>query len=484
MNSSQKDYLLNTPRDRIELRAWAELSDLSDPSSIDVIWLQAVDSLKFSKHQDRRDAYNRLQKYSRASRMRIWEQLHQDRAHADSLRPIANEQVRIVSEDVTRALRSEAKRKAESEAASASKNPRSSPKDEPVSSSIQKEARMDTIDASQSDTHSPASEAETLSFPHSPSINDDLARPVRTCRLKPMVSSQDLLPSDGTDPTYEETSSNASFHVELEAPDFLSGSGRRDSNVDDEWIHDGFPLSKPLFTFRDWCIANQHELRRPHEMLAVNFIFLLESEDQIGGLKDEMSDRAWQALWAALQPVPIKPLDDSLVLSCYQWAGQASALSFTKFVEALDDSPPKSALLNRILVSYTASKELWTSTDSNEATHVKNSLAPCLDALFPRVDNAEASWEQALGESKDSGQRLLVPDYTVATTVREKTFTVLLLEAKVARNNVNGQIWDDLTKLGHEMKLALDSILLTLPEEEIIVQGIILKGYCLQYYQP
>ncbi|KAF9949399.1 hypothetical protein BGZ65_007355, partial [Modicella reniformis] len=215
---------------------------------------------------------------------------------------------------------------------------------------------------------------------------------------------------------------------------------------------------------------------------AVNFIFLLENEDQKGGLKDELREGTWQALWAALPSIPIEPLDDSLVLACYQWAGQASALSFTRFVEVLDRDPLKSPLLNRVLIGYTASKELWTNNDNNEATHIKNSLAPCLDALFPRIDNAEASWERSLDESKDADQRLLVPDYSVATTVRDKTYTALMLEAKIAKNNSHNQIWDDLTKLGHEMKLALDSILLVLPVEEIVVQGIILKGETLSVY--
>ncbi|KAF9949397.1 hypothetical protein BGZ65_007353, partial [Modicella reniformis] len=185
MNAEQQSYLSNTHRKQIDLRSWAELSDLNDPTEIDVLWLTALDSLKFSERQDRRDAHFWLQILSRASRMRIWEQLHQDRTHADTLRPIAHEQIRVVAEDVTRALHSDAKRRLEEDEAS----------------------------------------------------------------------------------TFEETQSQSNFHVELDVPDFLFGSGRHDSNVVDEWAHINVPLSKPLLRFRDWCITNQYDLRRPHEML-------------------------------------------------------------------------------------------------------------------------------------------------------------------------------------------------------------------------
>lgn len=43
------------------------------------------------------------------------------------------------------------------------------------------------------------------------------------------------------------------------------------------------------------------------------------------------------------------------------------------------------------LESLMGSKELWTKNDGNEATHVKNSLTLCLDALFPRIGDAKAS---------------------------------------------------------------------------------------------
>jgi hypothetical protein len=49
---------------------------------------------------------------------------------------------------------------------------------------------------------------------------------------------------------------------------------------------------------------------------------------------------------------------------------------------------------------------------------------------------------------------LLIPDYAITTQVGKQQVSVLLLEGKIARNTGQGQMWDDLTKLGHEMKAA------------------------------
>jgi hypothetical protein len=70
---------------------------------------------------------------------------------------------------------------------------------------------------------------------------------------------------------------------------------------------------------------------------------------------------------------------------------------------------------------------------------------------------------------------LLVPDFATMTAARRRQLSVVLLEGKVVSNKVC-QIWDDKTKLGQELKLALDSILMLLPEDDVWVVGIFVRG--------
>ncbi|KAF9927865.1 hypothetical protein BGZ65_006560 [Modicella reniformis] len=58
---------------------------------------------------------------------------------------------------------------------------------------------------------------------------------------------------------------------------------------------------------------------------------------------------------------------------------------------------------------------------------------------------------------------------------------MVLLEGKV-QSNRNFQIWDDRTKLGQEMKLALDSILMLLPKDDVCVVGILVREPLVEFY--
>jgi len=71
---------------------------------------------------------------------------------------------------------------------------------------------------------------------------------------------------------------------------------------------------------------------------------------------------------------------------------------------------------------------------------------------------------------------MLIPDYATTTQVGKQQVSVVLLEGKIARNAGLCQIWDDLTKLGQEMKVALDSILKLQPEDDVCVIGVLVRG--------
>jgi hypothetical protein len=79
-------------------------------------------------------------------------------------------------------------------------------------------------------------------------------------------------------------------------------------------------------------------------------------------------------------------------------------------------------------------------------------------------------------ETRGAESNLLIPDYAITTQVGKQQVSVLLLEGKITRNTGQGQIWDDLTKLGQEMKAALDSIVKLQPEGDVAVIGVLVRG--------
>lgn len=79
-------------------------------------------------------------------------------------------------------------------------------------------------------------------------------------------------------------------------------------------------------------------------------------------------------------------------------------------------------------------------------------------------------------DTKGPASSLLVPDYGTTTVVGQWQYFILLMEGKIAGNAGYGQLWDDLTKLGQELKATLDSILQLLPEGDVCVIGILVRG--------
>ncbi|KAF9090898.1 hypothetical protein BGX27_002135 [Mortierella sp. AM989] len=85
-------------------------------------------------------------------------------------------------------------------------------------------------------------------------------------------------------------------------------------------------------------------------------------------------------------------------------------------------------------------------------------------------------------DTRNTESSLLVPDYATTTHVREQQLYLVLLEGKTDRNLGHGQIWDDKTKLGHEMKAALDSIPRLGPEDYVSVIGLLVREPRVEFY--
>ncbi|KAG0040504.1 hypothetical protein BGZ83_002527, partial [Gryganskiella cystojenkinii] len=85
-------------------------------------------------------------------------------------------------------------------------------------------------------------------------------------------------------------------------------------------------------------------------------------------------------------------------------------------------------------------------------------------------------------DTRSSISSLLIPDYATTAQVGEQQLFVILLEGKIARNTGVCQVWDDLTKLGQEMKVALDSILKLEPEYDVWIIGVLVRELLVEFF--
>ncbi|KAF9083726.1 hypothetical protein BGX29_002936, partial [Mortierella sp. GBA35] len=84
-------------------------------------------------------------------------------------------------------------------------------------------------------------------------------------------------------------------------------------------------------------------------------------------------------------------------------------------------------------------------------------------------------------DTRNADSDRLVPDFTTVTMANKRQLSLLLMEGKVESNRCF-QIWDDKTKLGQEMKLAMDCILMLQPEDDIWVVGILVREPLVEFY--
>ncbi|KAF9184883.1 hypothetical protein BGZ51_003044 [Haplosporangium sp. Z 767] len=281
-------------------------------------------------------------------------------------------------------------------------------------------------------------------------------------------SVQCLLSSDPADGSYIDREEEYEPEIKMFVHDFLDGDGRRDSNVQDQWVHCDIEVGKALLAFRDRMVENNFGLSQPHEKLALNFIFLVDSEFQTGGLQGEVDDDVWAALWQSIGQLNVPAFASEVVVEAHNWAHLAATHGYDEFVQIFEDAPPASRLLKQVLTRLTSTRELWAQEEENEATFLKNMLAPCLDACFD--------------DTRDARSRLLIPDYSVSTLVGSQSCSVVHLEGKTTKNGGYSQIWDDRTKLGQELKYSLDSMIKLQPQQAVCSQGILVQGSQLEFY--
>ncbi|KAK3807054.1 MAG: hypothetical protein J3Q66DRAFT_357967 [Benniella sp.] len=235
--------------------------------------------------------------------------------------------------------------------------------------------------------------------------------------------------------------------------------------------------------FREKVIKNNFGISYPHEMLAVNFIFIMESENQSWGLQGEVPDKTWECMWECLGRVHIASFEPDMIIECNRWATLAASNNYEEFSKLLKSEPPSSTILHKVLLQLMSTQQLWTLSGSeNEYTFIRYLIDPCLSATLGGIKYTKADWTTLLEETRGPGSRLLFPDFTIVTQLRDRSCSLLHLEGKTAANKGQSQIWDDLTKLGQELKYSLDTLILQEPSGPVSVIGILLMGYNLEFF--
>ncbi|KAF9424154.1 hypothetical protein BGZ76_003551, partial [Entomortierella beljakovae] len=235
---------------------------------------------------------------------------------------------------------------------------------------------------------------------------------------------------------------------------YLEGSGRLDSHVDNAWIINDKEVGHDLMEFRDRVVQENGdwqsgELYIPSRGRVSNWWTTRTMEDQI-----------WESLCNAVKDV-VPPLPDEALL---------------------DDSSPQNRTLKAILTKMADTAQLWNTQIRNEDTYLKSQLGPFLDTFFGKVKYTKSDWTPVQDDTRSSESSQLVPDYATTTQVGEQQLSILLLEGKIARNAGLGQTWDDQTKLGQEMKAAMDSILKLEPDDEVCVIGLLIREPLVEFY--
>ncbi|ORZ21715.1 hypothetical protein BCR41DRAFT_349918 [Lobosporangium transversale] len=242
-----------------------------------------------------------------------------------------------------------------------------------------------------------------------------------------------------------ETSSESDMYVYH----FLGGSGREDSILETSWTYNGVDISKDLMTFRDRIVRENYGISRPHEMLVINFIFLLESENQIWGLQGEVQDHVWESMWDCEGKKKINNFKSTIIIECHKWAALAASNNFDEYSKLLKSNPPSFPLLHQVLLQLISSQQLWTFSGlENEATFIRYLIDPCLNVTFGSIKHTSSKWTTVLDETRGQDSRLLFPDFSLVTQLRDHSCSL---------------IWDDLTKLGQELKLSLDTMIVLEP---------------------
>ncbi|KAF9577674.1 hypothetical protein BGW38_006971, partial [Lunasporangiospora selenospora] len=227
-------------------------------------------------------------------------------------------------------------------------------------------------------------------------------------RRSSFVSS--LLSTNPDDESYISSQDQQEPTAKLYTWDYLVGSGRVCSRVDSLWVIDGEEVGRDLMEFRDRVVLENGGLADPHEQLALNFIFLIESVNQETGLKSEVENRSWTVLCKVTKST-MCPLESGVLLEAHRWVDILAQESHETTWELLKTSPPTDPNLESILDSIKNNGQLFNDQSSNEDTYLKSLLGPFLATYLSELVYVNDNWTQTQNETRDEDSSLLIPDF-------------------------------------------------------------------------
>ncbi|KAF9301824.1 hypothetical protein BGZ74_006226 [Mortierella antarctica] len=290
--------------------------------------------------------------------------------------------------------------------------------------------------------------------------NEPMTPPARLSSGCSLLLDDYLLSSDPADMSFMDQEDLNQSTSRLYTWDFLDGAGRVDSEVDNHWVYNEIKVGGDLMDDEDAVIPNNIKLvvckERSRIMSGILFVMPLET------------------LCCHSQMRPLQ----KLIYGHIDW----SRTKLEAFVQLLDDSPPQNRSLKSVLTKIADTTQLWNTRMRNEDTYLKSQLGPFLDTYFGKLRYTKSDWTPTQDDTRGSESNLLIPDYATTTQVGKQQVSVVLLEGKIAKNAGRCQMWDDLTKLGQELKMALDSIQKLQPEDDVCVIGVLVREPLIEFY--
>ncbi|KAF9433371.1 hypothetical protein BGZ76_009546 [Entomortierella beljakovae] len=264
---------------------------------------------------------------------------------------------------------------------------------------------------------------------------------------------------------------------------YFVGGGREDSKYEEEWRIGDINITEALLGFRGRIAKKQSLIKCPHQKLAVNFIFLFDSKFDISGLTEEIEDDVWRNIWISLSNTSeeSKP-DDTIVKQNSELASALASMSQEDAKGYLRQHPADNDVLHSIYTNAASTRDLWIDELRNEDSFVKMFISPLLDAVFGDMKSTSAKCALVPDKEMIDFNPDMFPDYQISTRVRGVNLSVVLLEAKVLGRQNPSHKWDDKSKLGNMMKIALDSILELGPPKPVKTFGILVNGVHIKLY--
>ncbi|KAF9927866.1 hypothetical protein BGZ65_006561 [Modicella reniformis] len=300
----------------------------------------------------------------------------------------------------------------------------------------QKHPRDDSSDSEDASAKPPVAQVTIATLKGDGALSQDGSPSVSARRVNPsgytspsglrnLVKSTSSRPStDTNDPDYHTDQDLHESTTRLYTCNYLEGNGRHDSNVESAWIFNDTEIGQDLMDFRDRVIQENGGLTEAHEKLAVNFIFLVESDHQTRGLNAEVEDKSWTAFCEATKD-QVDPLPKAIVDEAHQWAHILARESPESFRAHLKASPPIDPSFRSILNLMVSSGQLWNSESSNEDTHLKARLRPFLDNYLSGVAFTTSCWTEIQEDSRSSDSDLLVPDFSTVTVANKRDLSLV-----------------------------------------------------------